>query len=99
MWKVWSKLLSAGVLGLTVSLGTAQAGAPLDTTKLKVALQTATQEENGFLDHLSDLVVSDKLPRHLVESTLLWARKKPEHKFQYFKRAITLRAAKIGVAL
>jgi hypothetical protein len=35
----------------------------------------------------------------MFDSTFLWARKKPRHKFQYFKQALTVRAAGIGVTL
>lgn len=76
-----------------------KAGTPLDVDMMKAALRTATAEEDGFLERVSKLVVQDVLPRDLVESTFLWARKKPNHKFQYFKRGLTVRAAKIGVAI
>ena len=36
----------------------------------------------------------------LLESTFLWARKKPvEHRFQYFKQGLILRAAKLGIVV
>ncbi len=75
------------------------AGTALNVDMMKVALRTADAEENGFIEYVSHLVVKDVLPRDLVESTFLWARKKPERKFQYFKRGLTLRAARIGVKL
>jgi len=81
------------------SIRPAYAGFPLEVDKMKAALHTATPEEEGFIDRVSRLVERDILPRHLVESTFLWARKQRDHKFQYFKRALTLRAARIGVRL
>jgi hypothetical protein len=76
-----------------------EAGTSLDVKMMKAALRTVDQEEDGFLEHVSNLVVQDVLPRSMVESTFLWARKKPDNKFQYFKRGLTVRAAKIGVKL
>jgi len=76
-----------------------EAGTALDVKMMKMALRAIDQEENGFLEHVSDLVVQDVLPRSMVESTFLWARKKPDNKFQYFKRGLKVRAAKIGVKL
>ncbi len=77
----------------------AVAGRPLPVAKMKAALNTATPEEDGFLDRVSQLVEQDILPRDMVESTFLWARKHAEHRFQYFKRGLTARAAKIGIRL
>jgi len=73
--------------------------APLDADAMKVALQTATPEEDGFLDYVLARVDAKTLPLSLVESTFQWARKKPRHRFQYFKRALIERAAKIGIRL
>lgn len=75
------------------------AGAPLEVEKIKAALRTATQEEDGFIQYVSDLVVRDVLPRKLVESTFLWAKAKPDHRFQYFKRGLKVRAARQGIRL
>jgi hypothetical protein len=76
-----------------------QAGTALDVKLIKAALRTADVEEDGFIERVSKLVVRDVLPRDMVETTFLWARKKPNHKFQFFKRGLTIRAAKIGVKL
>ena len=45
------------------------------------------------------MVNDGELPAELFEGTLEWARKKPRHKFQYFKHALILRAAQIGIDL
>jgi hypothetical protein len=72
----------------------------LDAAKIKAALHTATPEEGGFVDRVVSLAKAGKIPPALVESTFDWARKKPyPHRFQYFKRGLTLRAAKAGIAL
>jgi hypothetical protein len=72
---------------------------PLDADTIKVALHTATPEENGFIDYVLKRVDKGTLPLDLVESTFLWARKKPRRKFQYFKQGLILRAADQGIKL
>jgi len=71
----------------------------LDANEVKVSLATATPEENGFIEYVLGLVEKGTLPEDLVQSTFLWARKKPIHKFQYFKRGLILRAAEKGIRL
>jgi hypothetical protein len=78
---------------------TAKAATRLNAETMKAALQTANPEENGFIEHVLDLVDAGKLPESLVESTFLWARKKPRRKFQYFKYALTVRARHSGIEL
>jgi hypothetical protein len=71
----------------------------LDAAAIRAALRTSTAEENGFVDRVVGLVNNGTLPRSLVESTLLWARTKPRHRFQYFKRALIERAARQGITI
>jgi IS5 family transposase len=78
---------------------TAQAATRLDAATMKAALQTATPEEEGFLSRVEDLVNRGVLSVELVDSTLQWARKKSKYRFQYFKRALILRAAKEGITV
>ncbi|MEN6492999.1 MAG: hypothetical protein ABFD16_01795 [Thermoguttaceae bacterium] len=73
--------------------------ATLDADTMKAALRTATPEENGFIDLVINLVDAGTLPVALVDSTFQWARQKPKNKFQYFKRGLTVRAARIGIDL
>lgn len=73
--------------------------ATLDADTMKAALRTATPEENGFIDLVLNLVDGGTLPVAMVDSTFQWARQKPKHKFQYFKRGLTVRAARIGIDL
>jgi hypothetical protein len=52
------------------------------------------------VDRVVGLARAGKIPAELVESTFDWARKKPyAHRFQYFQRGLTLRAAKAGITL
>ncbi len=77
----------------------ATAAVQLDADKIKVALRTVTPDEEAFVQHIVTMVKEGKLPVDLVNSTLQWARKKPAYQFQYFKRAIILRAAKQGISI
>ncbi|MGD0655794.1 MAG: hypothetical protein ABSA16_15760 [Thermoguttaceae bacterium] len=72
----------------------------LDATTMKAALRTATIEEGGFIDYVLAKVNKGLLPADLVDGTFQWARKKPyKHRFQYFKQALIVRAAGIGVKI
>lgn len=71
----------------------------LDAAEMKAALHTSAPEEDGFIDRTLDLVDDGTLPEKMVVSTFLWARRKSQHKFQYFKRALILRAARKGIRL
>ena len=78
----------------------AQAAASrLDAETIKAALQTATVEEDGFIDGVVALVDAGTLPESLVVSTFIWARKKPRWKFQYFRIGLIIRARRRGIDL
>ncbi len=79
--------------------GEAVGGTRLDAATIKAALRTATPEEGGFVEHVLQLTNDGVLPPDLVDSSFQWARKKPRHRFQFFKRALTVRAANLGIAL
>lgn len=72
---------------------------PLDAKTMKVVLHTATPEEDGFIEYVLARVDQGTLPLDLVQSTFLWAKKKPQRKFQYFKRGLVLRAEQRGIHL
>jgi len=76
-----------------------RAQAQLDAETMRSALRTATPEEDGFIDYVLDLVDEGRLPLSLVESTFQWARKKPRHRFQYFRFGLIVRAAQQGIEL
>jgi hypothetical protein len=91
-------ILLCAVLFVPAQAGLA-ATVNLDAPTIKAALRTATPEEKGFVEKVVRLMQKGKLPRPLVENTFDWARRKPEHRFQYFKQALTLQAAKLGLSL
>jgi hypothetical protein len=66
-----------------------------DADTMKAALHTNTREENFFIDNVLDLVEQGVLPRDMVYSTFLWARKKPRHKFQYFRFGLLYRISRM----
>jgi len=77
----------------------APAATGLDAATIKAALRTATPEEEGFVSRVVDLTNQGVLPADLVDSTLQWARNKSHHRFQYFKRALILRASRLGIQI
>jgi hypothetical protein len=66
---------------------------------MKIVLHTATPQEQGFIQYVLDRVDNGTLPEDLVQSTFLWAKKKPRKKFFYFKQALIIRAADRGIKL
>jgi hypothetical protein len=64
-----------------------------------VALRPDRPSDRDYLTYVAALLDQGQLPRHLVESTFLWARQKPRHKSQYFKQALIVRADAIGIHL
>ncbi|MGA2031582.1 MAG: hypothetical protein ABSG68_04960 [Thermoguttaceae bacterium] len=101
----FSRRSIVALLALTCGLWLAQSGRlaraaeNLDAAQIKAVLRTTDVEDGGFIQRAINLVDAGKLPYDLVQSSLQWARKKPHHKFQYFKAALTMRAAQIGVQL
>lgn len=93
-----ASLLAMAIVICLLSARVARAD-DLDPEQIKAALHTITDIEEGFVDRAIKLVKAETLPRDMFDSTFLWARKKPRHKFQYFKQALTVRAAGIGVTL
>jgi hypothetical protein len=93
-------LLTLAVLVLGAFLiGPSRASDALNAAKIKVALQTAEPEEDGFVEKVVNMAVQGKLPVDMLEKTFVWARAKPRRKFQYFKKALTIQAAQIGISL
>ncbi len=82
----------------TILPSAAQAGF-LDADTMKAALHTATPQEEGFIQHVVDLVDSGDLPLDLVQSTFIWAKKKPNKQFYYFKEGLILRASQRGIKI
>ncbi|MEN6405798.1 MAG: hypothetical protein ABFC77_04925 [Thermoguttaceae bacterium] len=97
-WSFLVLLVICAALLAAVGLRGATAAA-LDADTMRVALHTATTEEDGFIDKVLLAVRQGELPGSLVQSTFLWARRKPHHQFQYFKRGLILRASQQGILL
>jgi hypothetical protein len=67
---------------------------------LEQVLRARRQEEFDFIARVVGLVDAGTLPREMVESTMLWVRKKnPKRPFPYFEQALRVRAKEIGVEL
>ena len=98
MIRVYARLLIVLALVAAVLVPTAEAGV-LDPNVMKIALHTATPQEQGFIDYVVARVDNGTLPLDMVQSTFLWARKKPRKKFFYFKQGLILRAADRGIKL
>ena len=83
-----------------ISASTQADSTRLDAATMKAVLRIATTEDGGFFDNLIIRVNKGTLPADLVDSTFQWARKKPTRlRFQYFKQALIIRAAAIGITI
>ena len=89
-------IMGAIVALLTVRVARAD---DLDPDQIKAALHTTGDIEGGFIDRSVSMVRAGTLPRDMFTSCFLWARKKPHHRFQYFRQALIVRAAEIGIKL
>lgn len=89
------------VLGLVILVGLASTvrADQIDPDQIKAILRTTTDGENAFVDQVVKMVNAGTLPREIFASTFIWARKKPKHRFQYFKSALIARAAEAGITL
>jgi hypothetical protein len=95
---LWGAIVALTLLA-AVEARAATLSQPLDADTMKAALQAGTPEASKFIDHVVAMVNKGRLPLDLVESTFLWARKKPRHKFFYFREALIRRAAAIGITI
>jgi hypothetical protein len=103
-----ARLLVAGLFAGVLWLVSGEAARATDTGTSTVptlkdtldnGLKARLPSEFAFIANVVAKVDDGTLPLSLVESTFLWARKKPSHPFQYFQQGLTLRAQKIGVPL
>ena len=75
--------------------------------QLRVGLYAATKADLQFIDLVVTRVDQGVLPRRLVDSTFLWARKRTrtthgkyrKRPIVYFQPALTLRARQLGITL
>jgi hypothetical protein len=103
-----ARLLAAGLLVGTMLIGHDGSARAADTgtsttPKLKDTLEKGLKarlpSEFAFIKTVVEKVDDGSLPRSLVESTFLWARRKPIHPFEYFEQGLKVRAEKLGVTL
>lgn len=75
--------------------------------QLRIGLKAYTPKDKAFVNRVVDLVERGVLPRNLVDSTFLWARKNavsrrgrnPLRPIVYFEPALILRAKRLGISL
>ena len=93
-------VLPCVVVAMTcVSVQQASAAVKLSAQELKVGLRTVTPNDDAFVERVVTMVDEGRLSVSLVDSTFQWARRKGQNQFQYFKRALILRAAKQGITI
>jgi hypothetical protein len=94
-------ILAALTVGLAEAQNTSSSGFILPTLReqLTDGLRARLPSEQAFIDEVVALVNSGDLPQSMVQSTFLWARKKPRYQMQFFQQALTVRAKDIGVKL
>ncbi len=83
--------------GRAADMGTSTTPKLKDT--LEKGLKARLPSEFAFIREVVDKVDDGTLPRSVVESTFLWARRKPQHPFEYFQQGLKVRAEKLGVSL
>jgi hypothetical protein len=70
----------------------------LDLKKqLELGLRARRDVEFEYIENVVKLVEKGTLPRKLVDSTFLWARRKSSRQLQYFQFALRVRAKKLGI--
>jgi hypothetical protein len=107
MRRVFVALVLTGLVGglsgarVQAATGVSARGNPDLKTTLEKGLKARRKAEFQFIQHVIVLVNSGALPRSLVESTFLWARKEAKAKrsypFIYFQRGLQARAKKLGI--
>lgn len=76
------------------------AGVEIDLQdQLEKGLQARLPQEFAYIKRVVDLVRTDHLPLYLVRGTFDYARKKHPYPLQYFHRALTIRAAQLGISV
>ncbi|NIP84822.1 MAG: hypothetical protein GTO03_04395 [Planctomycetales bacterium] len=66
---------------------------------LENGLKARRPEEFAFIARVVRLVDQGTLPRSLVETTYLWARRKRTVPYPYFEKGLRVRAQRIGIEL
>jgi len=68
-------------------------------TQLEKGLRARRPVEFQYIEQITQLVASGALPREMVTTTFVWARKKPSRQLQFFQFALQTRAKKLPVVL
>ncbi|HEY2894076.1 MAG TPA: hypothetical protein VGJ16_07680 [Pirellulales bacterium] len=68
-------------------------------TQLEKGLLARRPVEFQYIEQIVALVDSGDLPRDMVTTTFVWARKRPTRQLQYFQFALATRARKLPVVL
>ncbi|HKD36729.1 MAG TPA: hypothetical protein VKB78_08005 [Pirellulales bacterium] len=89
--------LACGTIASATDTGTS--GTPKLKDTLEKGLKARLPSEFAFIDEVISKVDDGTLPRSMVESTFLWARRRQIHAFEYFEQGLKVRAAQIGVSL
>ncbi len=103
--RTWIRTAAGGIAAVllaTIVAGPKHAQAAtrkLDADTLKVALRVGRPQDKKFIDRVVAMMKAGDLPRSIVQKSFLWARKKRKHKFEYFKRAVIVLAAKKGIVV
>jgi hypothetical protein len=110
MTRAWRTVvvLLALTAGLAISLSAADNSTAVNglsplavdlTTQLEKGLYARRPSEFASVAKVVALVESGALPRSMVDSSFLWARKKPSKRLQYFQFALTEQARKAGIPI
>jgi hypothetical protein len=93
--------LSVLAIGLAPAQEMTSGGATVPTLKqqLRFGLLARTPHEREFIDEVVEKVDNGDLPRSLVNSTFLWARRKQPYPMPYFEQALRVRAKLAGIDL
>ena len=68
-------------------------------SQLEAGLRARRPEEFAFIARVVELVDTGKLSPKLVIETFHWSRRKRPYPYQYFERAIKIRALRAGVQI
>lgn len=106
MLRLLCALVVAGALFVAAD-GRAQDSSGAANPRVQVDLQIQLEKglkcrrpvEFEFVEHVVELVAEGTLPRSLVDSTFLWARRQGRYPFPYFQRGLKVRAARLGISI
>ncbi len=92
--------LFACVAAFTIGPSAADAAVTVNLKdQLEKGLEARLPSEFAFLAKVVQMVENGTLPRSLVDSTFIWARRRPQRRFQYFERALRVRASRLGIRI